>query len=159
MPDNPGLSIRCIGGGLDANECATAWASITGCGRCVANSCSTASGKIKAGGALNHTRWTNGGVYYSGFTTAIPPNSSPLVLDRSNDSSAGQMVQMDWDSVDENDGGPTYMNSTATSRHPGGVNAAFGDGSVRFIKNSVDASVWRGLGSIAGGEVVKPDSY
>ena len=38
----------------------------------LANSCSTASGKIKAGGALNHTRWTNGGVYYSGFTTALP---------------------------------------------------------------------------------------
>ena len=45
---------------------------------------------------------------------------------------------MDWDSVDENDGGPTYMSLAASSYHPGGVNAVFGDGSVQYVKNSVD---------------------
>ena len=30
-------------------------------------------GKIKAGGPIGHTRWCNGGVYYSGFTTAMGP--------------------------------------------------------------------------------------
>ena len=35
----------------------------------------------------------------------------------------------------------------ATSRHPGGVNVAFADGGVRFVPNSIDLAVWRGLGS------------
>jgi prepilin-type processing-associated H-X9-DG protein len=41
----------------------------------------------------------------------------------------------------------------ATSRHPGGVNVAFGDGGVRFIQNTIDLNVWRALGSRDGGEV------
>jgi prepilin-type N-terminal cleavage/methylation domain-containing protein/prepilin-type processing-associated H-X9-DG protein len=47
----------------------------------------------------------------------------------------------------------------ARSRHPGGINASFGDGSVRFIKNSIDPGIWVGLSSIAGGEVISSDSY
>ena len=35
------------------------------------NNCGTKTGKVKAGGPIGHTRWANGGVYYSGFTTAI----------------------------------------------------------------------------------------
>jgi prepilin-type N-terminal cleavage/methylation domain-containing protein/prepilin-type processing-associated H-X9-DG protein len=45
------------------------------------------------------------------------------------------------------------------SRHPGGVNMLFGDGSVRFVKNSVSPQTWVALGSIAGGEVLSSDSY
>jgi prepilin-type N-terminal cleavage/methylation domain-containing protein/prepilin-type processing-associated H-X9-DG protein len=41
----------------------------------------------------------------------------------------------------------------ATSRHPGGVNVAFGDGGVRFVQNTIDINVWRALGSRDGGEV------
>ena len=66
---------------------------------------------------------------------------------------------MDWDSVDENDGGPTFMALDASSDHPGGVNALFADGSVHFIKNSVNAYTWRCLGTIAGGEVISSDQY
>ncbi len=47
----------------------------------------------------------------------------------------------------------------ARSRHPGGVNTSFGDGSVRFIKNSVDPGVWVGLSSIQGGEVISADAF
>jgi prepilin-type processing-associated H-X9-DG protein len=111
------------------------------------------------GGPINHTRWCNGGVYYSGFTTALPPNGAPLWLDSGGDTATGTKVQMDWDSVDENDGGPTYMSSTASSKHPGGVNALFADGSVHFVKNSVSPVIWRALGSIAGGEVISSDNY
>jgi prepilin-type N-terminal cleavage/methylation domain-containing protein/prepilin-type processing-associated H-X9-DG protein len=46
-----------------------------------------------------------------------------------------------------------------SSRHPGGVNLLMGDGSVRFIKDTVDLSAWRALGTIAGGEVLSADAY
>jgi prepilin-type processing-associated H-X9-DG protein len=115
---------------------------------------------VKAGGPIGHTRWANGGVYYSGFTTAMPPNGSVTAISRAvGFANAGQNVQMDWDNIDENDGGPTYMSLTASSYHPGGVNALFGDGSVHYVKNSVSALVWRSLGSVAGGEVVSSDQY
>jgi prepilin-type processing-associated H-X9-DG protein len=42
------------------------------------------------------------------------------------------------------------------SRHPGGVQFAFGDGSVRFLSDSVALGIYRGLATIAGGEVVSP---
>ena len=49
--------------------------------------------------------------------------------------------------------------SASRSRHPGGVNAGFGDGSVRFIKNTINPVVWIGLNTIQGGEVLSSDSY
>jgi len=49
-----------------------------------------------------------------------------------------------------NDGGAT----TASSRHPGGVNLATADGAVHFVSNDVALPVWWALGSIDGGETV-----
>jgi prepilin-type processing-associated H-X9-DG protein len=46
-----------------------------------------------------------------------------------------------------------------SSYHPGGVNAAFADGSVRFFKDTVSNPIWTGLGTRAGGEVISADSY
>jgi prepilin-type N-terminal cleavage/methylation domain-containing protein/prepilin-type processing-associated H-X9-DG protein len=124
------------------------------------NSCGTATGKVKAGGPIGHTRWANGGVYYSGFTTAMPPNQTVSTASRAvGFSNAGANLPMDWDSVDENDGGPTYMSLAASSKHPGGVNALFADGSVHFCKDSTNPAIWRALGSIAGGEVISSDQY
>ena len=45
------------------------------------------------------------------------------------------------------------------SRHPGGVNTLFGDGSVHFMKNTISAMTWVQLGSISGSEVISADSY
>jgi prepilin-type processing-associated H-X9-DG protein len=123
-------------------------------------SCGTGTGKVKAGGPIGHTRWCNGGVYYSGFTTAMPPNSPVKAISRAAGfANAGQNVPMDWDSVDENDGGPTYMALAASSYHPGGVNALLGDGSVRFFKTTISPVIWRALGTIGGGEVISADAY
>jgi prepilin-type N-terminal cleavage/methylation domain-containing protein/prepilin-type processing-associated H-X9-DG protein len=47
----------------------------------------------------------------------------------------------------------------ARSYHPGGVNTGFADGSVRFIKNSINLLTWNALGTRAGGEIVSSDSY
>ena len=45
------------------------------------------------------------------------------------------------------------------SRHPGGVNFLFGDGSVRFIKNSISKQVYAALATRNGGEAISSDSY
>jgi prepilin-type processing-associated H-X9-DG protein len=45
------------------------------------------------------------------------------------------------------------------SFHPGGVNFAFADGSVKFIKNSVNLNTYRALGTRNVGEVVGADQY
>jgi prepilin-type processing-associated H-X9-DG protein len=45
------------------------------------------------------------------------------------------------------------------SRHPGGVNTLFGDGSVHFMKSSISPQTWVALGTINGGEVISSDSY
>jgi prepilin-type N-terminal cleavage/methylation domain-containing protein/prepilin-type processing-associated H-X9-DG protein len=42
----------------------------------------------------------------------------------------------------------------ARSRHPGGVNVLFGDGSVHFFKNSIDPITWGAIATRAGGEVI-----
>ncbi len=47
----------------------------------------------------------------------------------------------------------------AGSPHPGGFNATFADGSVRFLKNSIGLLTWRALITRAGGEVISSDSY
>lgn len=39
-----------------------------------------------------------------------------------------------------------------SSRHPGGVNVLFGDGSVTMISNTIDIMCWRALGTRDGGE-------
>jgi prepilin-type N-terminal cleavage/methylation domain-containing protein/prepilin-type processing-associated H-X9-DG protein len=46
----------------------------------------------------------------------------------------------------------------ASSYHPGGVNVAMLDGSVKFVKNTVNYTTWHALGSRGGGEVISADS-
>jgi prepilin-type N-terminal cleavage/methylation domain-containing protein/prepilin-type processing-associated H-X9-DG protein len=49
--------------------------------------------------------------------------------------------------------------SGARSTHPGGVNAGMADGSVKFVKNSININIWRALSTSQGGEVVSSDSF
>lgn len=93
-------------------------------------------------------RWADGRPFYTGFTTALPPNAPSCTND-----SAGA------------DG--TWGVFSATSNHPGGVNVAIADGSCRFVSETVDCGsssatevgsgaspfgLWGALGSINGGE-------
>ncbi len=59
-----------------------------------------------------------------------------------------------------NCGGGMY-NSGGQSRsmHPGGVNVGFGDGSVRFIKNSIPNAIWIQVLARADGGVLSADSF
>jgi prepilin-type processing-associated H-X9-DG protein len=49
--------------------------------------------------------------------------------------------------------------SNATSLHPGGVNAGMADGSVKFMKDTVNLPTWWALGTRSGGEVISSDAY
>jgi prepilin-type processing-associated H-X9-DG protein len=41
----------------------------------------------------------------------------------------------------------------ASSYHSGGVNVCLADGSVRFVRESIDFALWQNVGTRAGGEV------
>jgi prepilin-type processing-associated H-X9-DG protein len=45
------------------------------------------------------------------------------------------------------------------SLHPGGANVLMGDGSVRFVKASINLLAWQALSSRGNGEVVSDDAY
>lgn len=45
----------------------------------------------------------------------------------------------------------------ANSLHPGGVNVAMTDGSVRFVKSTIGMPTWWALGTRNGGEVISAD--
>jgi prepilin-type processing-associated H-X9-DG protein len=51
--------------------------------------------------------------------------------------------------------GSTQANAHAAafSNHSGGVNAAMGDGSIRFVRNAINITAWRSMGTATGGEV------
>ena len=87
--------------------------------------------------------WATGGMAMTLFNTVVPPNGS-------NDA---------WAYCGQNGSGTMATFSNSDSYHPGGVNALMGDGSVRFIKNSINLLTWWGLGTIAGSEVISSDSY
>ncbi len=91
--------------------------------------------------------WTNGRAADAWFTCTLPPNSASCV--------AGGFNSNEWGSF------------APTSYHPGGVNVAWCDGSVKFVPDSINVGdlskpqvvkgkspygVWGALGSVNGGE-------
>ncbi len=100
-----------------------------------------------------HNEWVESATHHIGFTTAWPPNK------KISGGPSGEYLDLDLTSKREKTGGPTYAAVTARSYHPGGVNALFGDGSVKFVKSGVNGQAWRSLGSVAGGEVISADSF
>jgi prepilin-type N-terminal cleavage/methylation domain-containing protein/prepilin-type processing-associated H-X9-DG protein len=101
--------------------------------------------------ATAHQKWANGKVFFNGVTTALTPNTKVLI--------PGNPYPHDLVTHDENQGGATFAALTADSYHPGGVNCLLADGSVRFVKDSVNGLTWRALGTIGSGEVISADSY
>ncbi len=47
----------------------------------------------------------------------------------------------------------------SSSVHPGGANVLVLDGSVRFVKASIDLATWNALGTRSGGEIISADAY
>ncbi len=90
------------------------------------------------------------------FTAWIAPNSSqPDVTEDA--SYCVYPMAMNPPCVAPTDTLPRF--NGARSRHSGGVNAAMGDGSVRFVKNSTSLPIWRALSTTRGGEVISSDAY
>ena len=54
---------------------------------------------------------------------------------------------------------PSRISTTANSRHAGGVNFGLADGSVRFIKSTINLQTWRALGTRNLGEIISADNY
>jgi len=78
--------------------------------------------------------WVRSGAITTAFTTAAPPGSR--VPDCGDPAGGGN------------------GNFAARSYHPGGVDAAMGDGSARWFGSGIAIPVWRALGTRAGSEVV-----
>ncbi|QDV37761.1 DUF1559 family PulG-like putative transporter [Tautonia plasticadhaerens] len=85
----------------------------------------------------------------TGYTHVMTPNS---------DSCTGRQGGLFDFSADGSQGGFAAA-ITATSDHPGGVNVCMGDGSVRFVKDTIAQETWWALGSRKGGEVISADAY
>ncbi len=88
----------------------------------------------------------------AGFSTFAPPNTSTpdqiYTAGYCNNQPARNLPCVGT-------GGAVFY---SRSRHTGGVNVALGDGSVRFIRNSVNPVSWRNLGSISDGAVTSIDN-
>lgn len=97
---------------------------------------------------MGHTEWSDGIVHASGMTTAWTPKKVILGTTAKN-----QVV--DVSGINEEDGGSTLSAITSRSYHSGGVNILYADGSVRFVKSSVDGNTWRAIG-VAGGRSGRP---
>ena len=98
-----------------------------------------------------HTEWVEGDVHETGFTTTFTPNFNVAYTDGAGTYSVDVTSIRDGESTTL----PTYAAVTARSYHPGAVNAAMLDGSVRVISDSVDLAVWRAAGTRAGDETLQ----
>ena len=98
-----------------------------------------------------HTFWADGNTHETSMTTAWTPNR--------NITNSASIGELDYETRLIVQGGPTYAAMLARSYHPGGVNVMLGDGSVRFIKNTINGMNWRALGTPQGGEVLSADGF
>ncbi|MDR2439755.1 MAG: DUF1559 domain-containing protein [Planctomycetaceae bacterium] len=88
-------------------------------------------------GDFSGKRWLDGAVAYTGFNTILPPNAPSCLGPGSEE-------------VEDPDGGESSTEPidvivtggivTASSFHPGGVNAVLADGAVRFISETIDTT-------------------
>jgi prepilin-type N-terminal cleavage/methylation domain-containing protein/prepilin-type processing-associated H-X9-DG protein len=103
------------------------------------NGTSPAPSNVNFNGNVHGAQWYTGGSAWGGYNHVMPPNSYSCSLLRSGNN-ADQVI-------------------TASSRHAGGVNVLFADGSTRYVKGTVGLPVWWALGTKANGEITSADSY
>ncbi len=89
------------------------------------------------------------------FTAAAPPNSGTdrFWLNGQKVFCDGSLDPSNLPCVGTSDDSRAWQ-FIARSKHPGGVNATFCDGSVTFIPNSIDPGVWQELSTMNSGNAV-----
>ncbi len=92
-------------------------------------------------------RWSDGAMGFASFNTVQTPNDSTAPTG----------------GCQTGNGNEAWPNGAwsigAASGHPGGCNVLFADGSVKFIKSTINRTTWWQLGTRNGGEVISADSY
>ena len=109
--------------------------------------------------SAGHVSWADGSVDQSGVTTAWAPNTKVVAsLQDGVNLQSPSSADLDLVGTPEISGGPTFAAITSRSYHPGGVNIFFGDGGVRFIKETINGNTWRALSSVSGSEIIAQSS-
>ena len=110
-------------------------------------------GRTSANYDLRGFSWWAYGTSFTGF---LPPNStkpdwmqSSSYCNYTADPTNPPCIQ----------GTNSLVYNAARSKHPGGVNAGLCDGSVKFMKNTVNRITYMALSSARGGEVISSDQY
>jgi prepilin-type N-terminal cleavage/methylation domain-containing protein/prepilin-type processing-associated H-X9-DG protein len=93
-----------------------------------------------------------------------PPDTAGIMFAACVSPGCGVTSPADWGNLSSTPKGPCFTCTNwgeiaFRSLHSGGVNFAKGDGSVSFIKNSINLSTYRALGTRAGSEVIGSDQY
>jgi len=99
-----------------------------------------------SGGSLDKQRgenWAHGCMAMTLFNTVATPNA----------------YNKEWTHCSSVGSTALGYLSNADSHHPGGVNTLMSDGSVKFIKDSINQFTWWSLGTKGNGEVISASSY
>jgi prepilin-type N-terminal cleavage/methylation domain-containing protein len=136
--------------GLFYRDSRTNFASmIDGSSNSVAFSETIIRGQASSGG------WGDAGSYWGGarwggygFTTLEAPNTT--LADQVYACKSTTFLRAPCTSIGSSD----VTRNFARSYHPGGVQVALGDGSTRFVSNTINIVTWRALGTVAASEVL-----
>jgi len=145
--DNPKRNMTALGSGMAANfqqiDVRTQPAAL----KATAQFCATSIQKNPNNGGSNRgQKWQTGSPGLTLTSIVLTPNSTnyPFSACRLDCNGCGA------------DFGHLFGIS---SNHPGGVNVLMADGSVKFIKSSVNEQTWWALGTRDGGETISSDAY
>ena len=106
----------------------------------------TVRGLGVASGPHRYWRWADPG---NAFGTSGQPNNKGVPTHESGP----------WPTTSVTAGNQAGANEEPFSFHKGGINVLFGDGSVRFVKDSVNLIAWRSVLTLSGGETISADQY
>ena len=101
---------------------------------------------VSATFGTRYRTWVRGGEEYAGVVTGKPA----FVV-------SGRNLQNPINAIFKTNLIAPYNDMPFGSMHTGGMNSGMGDGSIRFIRDSIDMATYRALGSRNGGEVIAGD--